>query len=33
MPAELLIETGERTALSYLVKPFTDQMARVFRER
>ncbi|MCL6705958.1 HlyD family type I secretion periplasmic adaptor subunit [Pseudomonas sp. R2.Fl] len=32
MPAEALIETGERTALSYLVKPLTDQLSRAFRE-
>jgi HlyD family secretion protein len=32
MPVEAFIETGERTALSYLVKPFTDQVARAFRE-
>jgi hypothetical protein len=29
MPVEAFIETGERTALSYLVKPFTDQFVRV----
>ncbi|MEZ5841817.1 MAG: HlyD family type I secretion periplasmic adaptor subunit [Hyphomicrobiales bacterium] len=28
MPAEVFIATGERSALSYLVKPLTDQMAR-----
>jgi HlyD family secretion protein len=33
MPAEVFIGTGERTALSYLVKPMTDQIARSFRER
>lgn len=32
MPVEAFIQTGERTALSYLVKPFRDQLARVFRE-
>jgi HlyD family secretion protein len=32
MPVESFIQTGERTALSYLVKPFSDQIARVFRE-
>lgn len=32
MPAEALIQTGERTALSYLVKPLTDQLNRAFRE-
>ena len=33
MPAEVFISTKERTAASYLVKPFTDQMNRAFRER
>ena len=33
MPVEAFIETGQRTALSYLVKPFTDQLARAFKER
>jgi HlyD family type I secretion membrane fusion protein len=33
MPAEIFISTAERTAASYLVKPFTDQMNRAFRER
>jgi len=33
MPAEVFITTQERTAGSYLVKPFTDQMNRAFRER
>lgn len=32
MPVEAFIETGERTALAYLAKPFTDQAARAFRE-
>lgn len=32
MPVEGYIQTGERTALSYLTKPFTDQLARAFRE-
>ena len=32
MPAEAMIRTGERTALSYLVKPLSDQIARAFRE-
>lgn len=32
MPAEVLIQTGERTALSYLIKPLTDQINRAFRE-
>jgi HlyD family secretion protein len=33
MPAEAFIATGERTALSYLIKPIADQFARAFRER
>jgi len=33
MPVEAFISTGERTALSYLVKPLADQFARAFRER
>jgi HlyD family secretion protein len=32
MPVEAFVETGQRTALSYLVKPFTDQVMRAFRE-
>jgi hypothetical protein len=28
MPAETFIITGERTALSYLLKPFLDALAR-----
>ena len=33
MPVEVFVSTQERTAVSYLVKPFTDQMNRAFRER
>jgi HlyD family secretion protein len=33
MPVESFIQTGERTALSYLTKPLTDQMNRAWRER
>jgi HlyD family type I secretion membrane fusion protein len=32
MPVESYIQTGKRTALSYLTKPFTDQVARAFKE-
>lgn len=32
MPAEAFIQTGERTVLSYLVKPLADQLNRAFRE-
>ncbi len=33
LPAELHLQTRERTILSYFMKPFTDQIARTFRER
>lgn len=33
MPAEAMIRTGDRTALSYLVKPLSDQVAKAFREQ
>lgn len=32
MPVEVFLKTGDRSALSYLVKPFSDQMMRSFRE-
>lgn len=32
MPVEVLVQTGDRTALSYFVKPLSDHIARVFRE-
>jgi HlyD family secretion protein len=32
MPVEAFIQTGERTALSFLMKPVTDQIARAFKE-
>ena len=32
MPVESFIKTGERTALSYLVKPLSDQLQHAFRE-
>ena len=32
MPVEAFIQTGERTALAYLTKPFLDQVARAFKE-
>ncbi|MBB3320187.1 multidrug efflux pump subunit AcrA (membrane-fusion protein), partial [Rhizobium sp. BK176] len=32
MPVEVFVQTAERTALSYLLKPFTDQMMKAFRE-
>lgn len=33
MPAEVFVQTGERTALAYLTKPLFDQINRAFRER
>jgi HlyD family secretion protein len=32
MPVEVFLTTGDRSAFSYLVKPFTDQMMKSFRE-
>lgn len=32
MPVEVYAQTDERTALSYIAKPFTDQLFRAFRE-
>lgn len=32
MPAEVFIETGERSIMSYLVKPLLDAVSRTFRE-
>jgi HlyD family secretion protein len=31
MPVEAFIQTGERTLLSYLVKPFRDQLLHEYR--
>ena len=33
MPVEVFIATGDRTVLSYLVKPLGDQIMHSFRER
>ena len=33
MPAELFVQTGERTPLQYLLKPLREQITRTFRER
>jgi HlyD family secretion protein len=33
MPVEAFVQTGDRTLLSYLVKPLSDQLMRAFRER
>jgi HlyD family secretion protein len=32
MPVEAFVETAQMTPLAYLAKPFTDQIARAFRE-
>ncbi|QIO50600.1 HlyD family type I secretion periplasmic adaptor subunit [Rhizobium leguminosarum bv. trifolii] len=32
MPAEVFIKIGDRTVMSYLTKPLTDQMQHVFRQ-
>lgn len=32
MPVEAMIKTGDRTALSYLLKPFMDMLSRSFNE-
>lgn len=33
MPVESFIQTGERTVISYLTKPLSDQIAKAWRER
>jgi HlyD family secretion protein/epimerase transport system membrane fusion protein len=33
MPCEVMIETGERTALAYLLEPLADSFRRAWRER
>jgi HlyD family secretion protein len=32
MPVEVFVSTEERTAISYLSKPFIDQFSKAFRE-
>jgi HlyD family secretion protein len=32
MPADVFIETGHRSMLSYVTKPLRDQLARAFRD-
>jgi HlyD family secretion protein len=32
MPVEAFVKTGERTVMSYLMKPLSDQVNRAFRE-
>ena len=33
MPVEAFVQTGDRTMLSYLIKPLHDQLMRTFREK
>lgn len=33
MPAQVFVQTGERTVISYLLKPVSDQFAQAFRDR
>jgi HlyD family secretion protein len=33
MPVEAFVQTGDRTVMSYLVKPLHDQIMKAFRER
>jgi HlyD family secretion protein len=33
MPVEAFVQTGDRTLMSYLVKPLSDQLMRAFREK
>jgi HlyD family secretion protein len=33
MPVEAFVQTGDRTVISYLMKPLRDQLMRAFRER
>jgi HlyD family secretion protein len=33
MPVETFVQTGQRTVMSYLVKPLYDQISRAFREK
>jgi HlyD family secretion protein len=33
MPAEAFIKTSDRSAMSYLMKPLRDQIAKAFIER
>jgi HlyD family secretion protein len=32
MPVEAFVKTGDRTIMSYLMKPLSDQINRAFRE-
>jgi len=33
MPVEAFVQTGDRTMLSYLIKPLSDQLMRAFKEK
>ena len=32
MPADIFVETGQRTFLTYLMRPVVDSFSRAFRE-
>ena len=32
MPADIFIETGQRTFFNYLMRPVSDSLSRAFRE-
>jgi hypothetical protein len=32
MPADVFIETGQRTFFNYLIRPVSDSLSRAFRE-
>ena len=33
MPVDAFVQTGERTVISYLMKPLSDQIVKAFREK
>jgi len=33
MPVEVLMQTSPRSVMSFMVKPFQDQLTRAFREK
>jgi HlyD family secretion protein len=33
MPVEAFVKTGDRSVVSYLVRPMSDQIARALREK
>jgi HlyD family secretion protein len=32
MPIEAFLQTGDRTVMSYLIRPLSDQLRRAFRD-